>query len=144
MIILDTNVLSEVMREAPSPQVLMWLSGQEPARLWTTAVSQAEIMVGITVLPPSRKRAALASAAQHMFKEDFADRIVPFDQAAASWYADVMAHCRRVGRPIKAFDGLIAGIARARGAAVATRDILHFRDCGLTLHDPWQEGGTSA
>ncbi len=137
MIIVDTNVISELMRPQPNSRVLAWVAGQPRAELYTTHVNQIEIFYGIALLPEGKRRDSLQSAAEAMFAEDFAGRVLSFGAAAASHYAEIMLARRRAGKPIEGFDALIAAIARAQRARVATRDIGGFADCGLTLIDPW-------
>ena len=140
MIILDTNVLSEVMRPQPSPAVLRWLEGQRPLELFTTTISQAEILYGIELLPKGKRRNALWAEAESMFEEDFAGRVLPFDSDAAHAFALVVAERRGIGRPISDFDAEIASIARSRVAAVATRDTNDFANCGIKVLNPWDSG----
>jgi len=137
VIVLDTNVISELMRSAPHGGVVAWVSAQQRGTLYTTSVNEAEILYGIAVLPDGRRRDGLAAAAQTMFAEDFAGRVLPFGGAAAARYAEIVTGRRRAGNPIEAFDALIAATAAAAGAALATRDTHGFADCGLTLIDPW-------
>lgn len=137
MIVLDTNVISELMRTEPHPRVLAWVAAQPNALLYTTHVNQAEILDGIAILPEGRRRAALADAAEAMFAEDFAGHVLPFGAAAACCYPTLMAARRRAGNPLQGFDALIAAIALAAEASLATRDIGGFVGCGLTLVDPW-------
>ena len=137
MIVLDTNVISELMRAEPHPRVLAWVAAQPDAQLYTTYVNQAEILYGIAALPEGRRRAALAEVAEAIFAEDFDGRILPFGAGAASCYPAVVVARRRAGNPIEGFDALIAAIALAAGAGVATRDTGGFTGCGLTLIDPW-------
>lgn len=137
---LDTNVLSELMRIDCSPVVLDWAGRFASADLYTTAISKAEILSGISILPAGRRRTGLELAALSMFSEDFAGRLLAFDGEAAPHYADVMAIRRREGRPVGPCDVMIIAIARAHGAAVATRNIADFEGCGVALHDPWREG----
>jgi len=139
MIILDTNVLSEVMRPSPSARVLEWLAKESPLSVFTTAIAMAEILYGIEFLPKGRRRAALASAAAAMFEEDFAGRIVPFDSDAARFFPKITAARRASGRPITQFAAQIAAIARSRGAAIATRNTGDFEDCGVAVLNPWNE-----
>jgi predicted nucleic acid-binding protein len=133
VIVLDTNVLSELMRADPHPAVFAWTA----ALLYTTSVNVAEILYGIAALPAGRRRSALAATADAMFADDFAGRVLPFDAAAAAHYADIVASRRRQGRPIEAFDAQIAATALVAGADLATRDTSGFAECGLTLIDPW-------
>jgi toxin FitB len=137
VIVLDTNVLSELMRAEADARVLAWVAAQPRALLCTTHINQAEILYGIAALPEGRRRAALAEAAKAMFAEDFAGRILPFGAAAAACYSDIVLARRRAGNPIEGFDALIAATALAAGAGVATRDIGGFAGCGLSLIDPW-------
>lgn len=138
MIVLDTNVLSEVLRPAPAPRVMDWLSRQASTSLFVTTVTQAEILFGIAILDPGRRRDDLQSAAMAMFAEDFAGRIVGFDVDAAPVFAAIAAERRQLGRPISQFDAQIAAIARSRGAALATRNIRDFEACDIELIDPWR------
>ena len=137
MIVLDTNVLSELMRAEPDARVLAWVAAQPRALLRTTHINQAEILYGIAALPEGRRRAALAVAAEAIFAEDFAGRILPFGAAATARYADIVLARRRAGNPIDGFDALIAATALAADASVATRDTGGFAGCGLSLINPW-------
>jgi predicted nucleic acid-binding protein len=137
MIILDTNVLSELMKPAPTGTVVDWMAAQPAASLYTTSITQAEILHGLMLLPRSRRRSALEAAATSMFAEDFAGRILGFGTEAAPPYAQIASDRRRAGRPISAFDAQIAAIARFTGAAIATRNVADFHSCGVTLMDPW-------
>lgn len=138
MIIVDTNVVSELMRPAPSEAVLMWVAAQPAARLFTTTITQAEILFGVALLPEGRRRSGLATAAKQMFVEDFADRVLPFDAVAADAFAPIAGMRRQQGRPMGAFDAQIAAIAASRGAALATRNVSDFLNCGLTVLNPWE------
>jgi len=137
VIILDTNVISELMRAVPDPLVLRWVAAQPRDNLYTTRINQAEILYGIAALPEGRLRTGLAAAAEAMFAEDFAGRIVPFGAAAAERYPAIVLGRRRAGRPIEIFDALIAAVAAAADADVATRDIGGFSGCGIELINPW-------
>jgi predicted nucleic acid-binding protein len=137
VIVVDTNVVSELMRGEPHSAVLTWVAAQPRALLYTTHINQTEILYGIAALPEGRRRAALAAAAEAMFAEDFAGRILPFEAKAAARYPDIVLARRRAGHPIEKFDALIAAIALAAGARIATRDIGGFAGCGLTVIDPW-------
>ncbi|MGH7106757.1 MAG: PIN domain-containing protein, partial [Acetobacteraceae bacterium] len=122
MIVVDTNVISEMMRGEPHRAVLAWVAAQPRTRLYTTRISQAEILYGIAGLPAGRRRNALAAAAGAMFDEDFANRILPFEAGAAARYAEIVVARRQAGTPIEKFDALIAATALAAGASIATRD----------------------
>ncbi len=138
MIILDTNVLSEVMKPAPDAEVLAWMAAQPAANLYTTSVTQAEILHGLTLLPAGRRRRALEVAATSMFTEDFEGRILGFGTEAALPYARIASDRRRAGRPISHFDAQIAAIACSAGAAIATCNRTDFEGCGVKLVDPWK------
>jgi len=137
MIILDTNVLSELMRAAPNRSVVAWISGQAAASLFTTTITEAEIFHGLFLLPHGRRRLALESAAEAVFREDLAGRVLAFGSDAARAYAHIAAERRRLGRPISQFDAQIAAIARCSGARLATRNIADFEDCRIGLVDPF-------
>jgi predicted nucleic acid-binding protein len=137
LIVLDTNVLSELWRLKPSPGALAWLRSQPATALFTTAINEAEIFYGIELLASGKRRRELESLALTIFGQDFAGRVLPFDSASAREYAQIMAARRRTGRPIVEADAQIAAIARSRGAAIATRDVADFADCGLTVLSPW-------
>lgn len=137
MIILDTNVLSELMRAAPDAAVLAWINAQPAAQLFTTSINEAEIRFGIEMLPRGRRRDALRSAAEATFEHELAGRVLPFAREAARVYANIVAARRRAGRPISGFDAQIAAITRAADARLATRNVADFDGCGLTLVDPW-------
>jgi hypothetical protein len=138
LIVLDTNVLSEMMRPAPDPVVTEWLSARPATSLFTTTITQAEILYGLQLLTAANRRSRLATAAQEMFAIDFAGRVLSFDQAAAQAYAEIAVARRRAGRPIAQFDAQIAAIARSRDAAVATRNVPDFEVCGIGVIHPWQ------
>lgn len=140
MILLDTNVVSEVMRPAPSPRVIDWLNAQHVASLHLSAVSVAEIEFGIDVLPVGRRRQSLRTRFEEFLRQAFSNRILAFDEQAAQLYGPMMGDCRRAGRPASTLDGQIAAIARHHGMAVATRNISDFQDFGLDLIDPWKAG----
>jgi toxin FitB len=138
MIVLDTNVLSETWRPAPSPKVLAWMRSQPMSALFTTTITEAELFYGIALLPDSKRRRALEAAVSLIFAEDLAGRVLPFDSAAAREYAGIAAARRHAGRPIAEADAQIAAIARSRGAAVATRNGEDFAGCGVTVVSPWE------
>lgn len=138
MFVLDTNVLSAIMGAQPVPEVARWIARETDRRLFTTTISQAEIFSGIAILPESRRRAALETAAAAMFAEDFAGRVLPFDTAAAGAYAGIFAARRKAGRPTAPLDLMIAAIARAHDATIVTRDVGGFEGCGVALVNPWQ------
>ena len=138
MIILDTNVLSELMKPAPSERVVGWLGSKPAVSLYCTSITQAEIFHGLMLLPRGRRRSALEAAARSMFAEDFGGRILGFGTEAALPYAQIASDRRRAGRPISHFDAQIAAIARFAGASIATRNVTDFAGCGVTVLDPWK------
>jgi predicted nucleic acid-binding protein len=139
MILLDTNVISELMKAAPDLRVLDWVDSHPPDDLLVSAITQAEILLGIALLPAGKRREALASAAEAVFTEDFAGAILPFDQGAAGHYATLVAHRTRLGRPISTEDAQIAAMAVHHGLVLATRNLRDFEAIAdLAMIDPWQ------
>lgn len=137
-IILDTNVLSELMRAQPAPVVVDWFSRQGEVTFYTTTITQAEILLGIALLPAGKRRDLLADAAEKMFQEDFSDNCLPFDESCAAPYASVVASRRRSGFSMTTEDAQIAAIALHHNLPLATRntkDFLHID--GLVLYNPW-------
>ena len=137
MIVLDTNVLSELMKQNSEPRVLGSVAAQPAASLFTSTITQAEILYGLALLPEGRRKSQLEGAVAGIFEEDFAGRVLPFDGAAAHAYAAVAAERRHAGQPISQFDAQIAAICRSRGAALATRNVADFAGCGIEVVDPW-------
>jgi predicted nucleic acid-binding protein len=136
MIVLDTNVLSEVMKPSPDITVAAWMARQIPAALFTTAVTEAEIRLGIEVLPAGRRKQGLETASQRIIAL-FDTRILPFDSTATQLFAQIVADRRRLGLPIGDLDAQIAAIARSRGMVLATRNVLDFYGTGIEVIDPW-------
>jgi toxin FitB len=136
VIILDTNVVSELMRAEPAPRVATWVRDRDRRELRTTAITIAEIRYGIAQLPDGRRKQVLLAAADETFTA-FADQVVPVDTAAAEHYAIIASSRERAGRPIAGFDALIAAICRSRGAALATRNVSDFDGTGIEVIDPW-------
>lgn len=136
MIILDTNVLSELMRPAPDARVRDWVTGRRADELGTTAITVAEIRHGIDRLPDDRRKEDLLTAAMDIFSA-FGGLIQPFDTAAAAWFAVIMAKRASLGLPIEGFDAQIAAICRVHGATLATRNVKDFRETGVDVVDPW-------
>lgn len=135
LIVLDTNVLSELLRPRPQAEVVKWFGSQPPALLRVTAIAQAEMLYGARLLPQPR-RAALIDTIRSLFAE-FEGRLLAFDSHAAEAYAGIAAHRRQSGRPMSPFDAQIAAIAIVADAAVATRNVADFSDCGVALINPW-------
>jgi predicted nucleic acid-binding protein len=137
MIILDTNVVSELMGPTPADTVMRWVNAQPTTSLYVTSITQAEIFYGILLLPKGRRRDVIAAAASEMFEQDFAGRILAFGSDAARAYANIAATRRRAGRPVSALDAQIAAIARSNDAVVATRNVEDFEGCSVDVVDPW-------
>lgn len=138
MYLLDTNVLSELMRAAPSPALLAWMDAQAGQDLFISAITRAEIEIGIALLPQGKRRTGLALQARAMFDEDFSGRCLPFDERCAPLYADLVASRTRQGLPISVEDAQIAAIALAHQKKLATRNTADFvKITGLPLINPW-------
>ena len=137
MFLLDTNIISELLRPSPNPAVETWVDNRRATDLYFSAIGEAELRYGVAVLPAGRRRDALASAIEAILREDFTDRILPFDREAARDYADIAAMRRAAGRTVLPVDSQIAAIARSRGMAVATRNVRDFGDIGIDVIDPW-------
>ena len=114
-VLLDTNALSEILRSLPDPTVLRWFSGQAEDHLFVSAVTQAEMVLGASLLPQGKRQQKLQGALQELFERDFADRVLPFDAGSVAHYAEVVVSRRRIGRPISQFDAQIAAIALQHG-----------------------------
>ena len=139
MILLDTNVLSELMRPTPDPNVVRWLDAWLEWDVWISAVTVAEIRLGISLLPASKRKKLLLNLAEQMFQEDFPGRCLPFDCEAAGEYALIVSERNRKGHPISIEDAQIAAIARTADLTLATRNTKDFLDIpGLKLVDPWK------
>lgn len=139
MIVLDTNVVSELMRASPAANVFDWVAGQPAQSLYITSISLAEIVHGILLLPAGRRRNAIQAAAESMFSVEFGGRILPFEASAARAYAKIAVDRRHAGRPISSFDAQIAAIALVARATLATRNVSDFEGCGLKLMNPWSK-----
>lgn len=137
VILLDTNVVSEMMRPEPSHAVARWFARVAPSTLQITAVTEAELRVGIEMLPQGRRRDALAAGMERALALLSPQHPLPFDSAAAAHYAAHVGRRRKAGRPVSTMDAQIAAIALSRGFALATRNVKDFEGCGLTLIDPW-------
>jgi predicted nucleic acid-binding protein len=142
MIVLDTNVLSEMMKAAPDRNVNAWLAAEPAAGLFISTITEAELHFGAALLPVGKRRQGLIEAIESLLTVDFAGRIIPFDSPAARAFASIAADRRRAGRPISQSDAQIAAIAQSRGASVATRKIADFDGCGIDLINPWTVSGS--
>lgn len=137
MIVLDTNVVSELMRAEPNPTVLQVLRAEPQLTIVVTVITVAEVLYGVRRLSVGRRRSDLERRFQELMARGFRERLLQFDEAAADAYANIMTDRRRIGRSIEVLDAMIAGIALSRGARVATRNVDHFLDCGVQVIDPW-------
>lgn len=136
MTILDTNVLSALMRQTPDSHVITWLDGQPRTSIWTTSVTVLEVRFGLQIMPVGRRRSALILAFEAILGK-INHRVVPFDVAAAEQAGDLMASRHKKGRPVELRDTMIAGIVLAHHATLATRNTSHFADLSLPLINPW-------
>jgi predicted nucleic acid-binding protein len=137
VIILDTNVLSALMRTAPEAEVVRWLDHQPAESIWITSITLFETRLGLALLPRGRRRRSLELAFDRLLAEDLENRVLDFDSAAATEAAALAASRQRTGRPVDMRDTQIAGIALARRAKLATRNVRHFQDLSVTVIDPW-------
>lgn len=137
MTILDTNVVSEALRNPPDPAFIRWIDDQDRESLYLTTITVAELLFGVEQLPSGRRRQTL-EASINLLIERFDPRILPFDKPAAAAFASISARRRALGRPIASADAMIAAIALTQQAAVATRDTAGFEHCGLRIVNPWK------
>lgn len=137
MIVIDTNVLSELLKREPDQNVKSWMSRQPMTSVFTTTVTQAEILYGVALLPDGKRKNKMMEAVQTLFSKRFMGRILPFDIEAAMDYAEIASLRRASGIPISQFDAQIAAITRTRGASLVTRNSDDFRDCGIKVINPW-------
>ena|SRR5579872_2693428 len=137
MTLLDTNVVSEILKPHPSDAVANWLRKYPRSQLFTTAVTESEILYGVAIMPEGKRRSVLAAEVEGIFQDLFGDRILSFDSRAARAYAEISASRRLMGRPMSQADAQIGAIALTHGAAIATRNIADFEKCGIELVNPW-------
>ena len=136
-VLLDTNVVSELIRKSPDPAVEAWTGGRPLEGLFFSAVGEAELRYGAAILPTGRRRERLVSEIETMLRDAFENRVLPFDSDAARAYADIAAMRRSAGRPVAPADCQIAAIAQSRKMAVATRNVRDFENMGIHVVDPW-------
>ena len=136
MIVVDTNVWSELAKPAPDKKVMDWEASQSPW-LWLSAIVLAEWRAGAALMPPGRGRDTLAGMIEAVVAT-YRDRLLPFDEACARQYGPVLAEARAAGRPIQTADALIAATARTHGMRIATRNVDDFAGVGVEIIDPWQ------
>jgi len=137
VIVLDTNVVSELMRMAPEPRVATWVDRFSASDVLVTAVTAAELMYGVARLPDGRRKRELRLKVEGLLSEDFQDQILPFDAPAATHYAEIVAFRERTGRPISMADAQIAAICRNWSAGLATRNVDDFANTGVDAVNPW-------
>ena len=137
MIVLDTNVLSELMRAEPAAVVLRWIDNQAAEELFTSAITMAEVLHGIERLPDGKRKHGLKTHALAMFENDFSDRILPFDTYAALHYSTLVTTREKSGKPVGLADAQIAAICRAQRAKLATRNVKDFEGTGVNIINPW-------
>lgn len=138
MIIIDTNIISELMKPTPSSRVILWLDQQEVTQLFITTITIAEIAYGLHTLPQGNRRNSLEDIFNTAIMEAFTHRILAFDQPAAYQYGKIMAHRKEIGRPLGVPDGQICAIAHNNNAMIATRNIRDFENCGIKLVNPFE------
>lgn len=138
MIVLDTNVISELFKPVPEQTVVAWLRAQVAGQVFTTAITRGELLFGLNIMPEGRRTQTLLAGLQRIFARRFPGRVLPYDESAADAYAGIAAQRRAQGRPTDQADMMIAGIVRSRGATLATRNLRDFANCGIELVDPWQ------
>jgi len=137
MIVLDTNVLSAMMRPTPDEQVVAWLDKQARTSMWITSVTIFEIQFGLRILPVGKRRSLLTKTFEAVLTDDIGGRVAPFDTSAAECCAELMAARHKKGRPVELRDTMIAGIVLACHATLATRNVLHFEDLSIPVVNPW-------
>jgi predicted nucleic acid-binding protein len=138
VLILDTNVISELMKADPLPAVFAWAASHPPAELFTSTITMAEVLYGIEILPHGKRRDQLHREAESIFLDDFAGRVLAFDEASARMFAVVAAQRRAQGRPIEESDAQIAAIVRVNHGTLVTRNTDDFEGCGIQLVNPWE------
>ena len=137
MIVVDTNVISELARQMPAPEVISWIDSLATGEVATTAITAAELLYGVARLPDGRRKTELSAAVNGLLNNELDGRVLPFDRLAADRYADIVSRRERLGQPIGIADAQIAAICSTAGAALATRNIADFEDTGIELINPW-------
>ena len=140
MIVLDTNVISELSRRVPDPGVLSWLDSLAVSDVATTAITAAELRYGVARLPDGHRKRELTVMVEGILTEDFHGRVLPFDERSSVQYADIVTGRERVGRPIGVADAQIAAVCRDLNAILATRNTADFEETGIELINPWERG----
>lgn len=135
--ILDTNIISEMMRPKPAVSVMHWLNQQDASELFISTVTVGEIMYGLETLPAGQRRRRLEAGFEHLIRDAFDTRLLVFDEDVARHYGRLMAARRKMGKPLSALDGQIAATAFAHRMAIATRNVKDFEDSGLAIANPF-------
>ena len=138
MFVLDTNVISETFTIRPSSNVTAWLDAYDLSAYWVAAISRAELLLSMKIMPEGSRKRALADFIDDFFAITLKNEVLPFGKHEADAFAELVATRRALGRPIGEFDGQIAAIARTHGFAVATRNVRHFVNCGIEVVNPWE------
>jgi len=138
MLLLDTNVVSEILRPSPDAGVMAWLAAKPRASLYTTTMTRAELLYGAHILPDGKRKYALLAAIAEIFNTDFYGQVLGFDPHAADIYALIAATRKQMGRPISQFDAMIAAVTRSTGARLVTRNSKDFEHCGIETINPWK------
>ncbi len=141
MIIVDTNVVAEMMKESPAVEAVTWLNAQVASNLFLAAITLAEIGYGLAILPHGKRRLTLEQGFERVIAEAFAGRVLAFDDEAARLYGVLMGRRKTIGRPLSIFDGQIAAIARSNRSAIATRNVRDFEHCGVEVINPFETVG---
>jgi toxin FitB len=137
LIVVDTNVISELTRQTPAPEVVSWLDSLAADEVATTAITAAELLYGVARLPDGRRKTELSAAVNGLLSDDFDGRVLSFDHLAAARYAEIVSRRERRGQPIGTADAQIAAICNAVGVTLATRNIADFEDTGIDVINPW-------
>ena len=141
MILLDTNVVSEVMKTRPAETVVAWLNGQDSEKLYVSAITIGEIAYGLRILPDGKRRSGLRERFERFVALAFDQRVLAYDESAARIYGELMGDRKELGLPMSVPDGQIAAIARLNHLAVATRNVLDFENCGIDVLNPFEVAG---
>ena len=137
MILLDTNVVSEVMRARPAEAVITWLNGQNSEKFYVSSITIGEISYGLRILPDGKRRSGLRERFERFVALAFDQRVLAYDESAARIYGDLMGDRKELGLPMSVPDGQIAAIARVNHLAVATRNVVDFKNCGIDVVNPF-------
>ena len=141
MILLDTNIVSEVMKASPADNVLAWLNEQDSCKLYVSAITTGEIVYGLRILPDGKRRLGLSEKFEQFIALAFDQRVLAYDELAARAYGELMGNRKALGRPMSISDGQIAAIARSKHLVVATRNVFDFESCSVDVIDPFVTTG---